>query len=216
MPVLEHSERPLTVLIKALAERPAFFMEVLSALFRPSEESGIVEPEPNDRERAQAVASQAFDLLRQWDHVPGTMPDGHIDGAALEAWVKETRQLAAATGRAEIADKKNGEALSESPRDPDDNIWPARAVHDVVEITRSKYLEFGLSIGLRNRRGVTSRRSSDGGEQERDLVKQYREFSAATALEWPRTSAVLEVHCGENIYGRGEGQTSFLRLTEIS
>lgn len=192
MPVLEHSERPPTVLIKALAERPSFFMEVLSALFRPSEESGIVEPEPNDAERAHAVASQAFDLLRQWDRVPGTMSDGRIDGSALEAWVKEARQLAAASGRAEIADQKIGEALSASPRDVDDNLWPARAVRDVVEITRSKNLESGLSMGLHNRRGVTTRRPSDGGEQERDLVKQYRDFSAAMALEWPRTSAVLE------------------------
>ena len=120
------------------------------------------------------------------------MTDGRIDGAALEAWVKEARQLAATVGRAEIADQKIGEALSASPRDPDDNIWPARPVRDVVEITRSKHLESGLSLGLRNRRGVTTRRPSDGGEQERDLVKQYRHSSTATALEWPRTSAVLE------------------------
>jgi transcriptional regulator with XRE-family HTH domain len=192
MPVLEHSDRPPTVLIKALAERPSFFMEVLSALFRPSEESGIIEREPENPERAQAVASQAFDLLRQWDRVPGTMPDGRIDGAVLEAWVKEARQLANAAGRADIADQKIGEALSASPQDVDDRIWPARPVRDVVEIVRSKHLESGLSVGRLNRRGATSRLVGDGGQQERDLVKQYRDFSAATALEWPRTSAVLE------------------------
>lgn len=192
LPVLEHSERPPTILIKALAERPSFFIEVLSALFRASEDSGVIEPEPDDRERARAVASQAFDLLRQWNRVPGTTQDGCIDGAALETWVKEARQLAAAVGRSEIADQKIGEALSAAPVDPDDGIWPARPVREVVEITRSKHLETGLSIGLYNRRGATTRSPGDGGEQERGLVKRYREFSAATALEWPRTSAVLE------------------------
>src|SRR5262249_48834805 len=142
-------------------------------------------------ERAQAVASHAFDLLRLWSRVPGTMADGHIDGAALEAWVKEARKLAAAVGRAEIADQKIGEALSASPTD-EDGIWPAVPVRDVIEITRSKNLETGFAIGLHNRRGVTTRRPGEGGAQERDLVERYRGFAKETALEWPRTSATLE------------------------
>ena len=191
LPALEYSPRPAKVLIKALAERPSFFIEVLSALFKPSEESGLVEPPSDNPEHAQAIASRAFDLLRLWDRVPGTMPDGHIDGAALENWVKEARKLAAAVGRADIADQKIGEALSASPVDAD-GIWPASPVRDVIEITRSKHLETGFQIGLHNRRGVTTRLPSDGGAQERDLVARYRNFAKATALEWPRTSASLE------------------------
>lgn len=191
LPALEYSPRPAKVLLKALAERPAFFIEVLSALFKPSEESGIVEPPSDNPEHAHAVASRAFDLLRVWDRVPGTMPDGHIDGAALENWVKEARKLAAAVGRADIADQKIGEVLSASPVDAD-GIWPASPVRDVIEITRSKNLEIGFQIGLHNRRGVTTRLPNDGGAQERDLVARYRNFAKATALEWPRTSASLE------------------------
>jgi transcriptional regulator with XRE-family HTH domain len=191
LPALEYSPRPAKVLLKALAERPKFFIEVLSALFKPSEESGIVEPPPENPEHARAIASRAFNLLHLWNRVPGTMPDGHIDGAELEKWVRETRKLAAAVGRAEIADQKIGEALSASPMDAD-GIWPAVPVRDVIEITRSKDLEVGFAIGLYNRRGVTTRLPSDGGAQERDLAERYRGFAKNTALEWPRTSATLE------------------------
>jgi transcriptional regulator with XRE-family HTH domain len=190
LPVLEYSQRPAKVLIKALSERPSFFIEVLTALFRPSEESGIVEPPPENPDLAKAVASHAFNLLRLWDRVPGTMSDGHIDGGALEGWVKEARKLAASVGRAEIADQKIGEALSASPVDSD-GIWPASPVRDVIEITRSKDLETGFMIGLHNRRGVTTRLPGDGGAQERDLVARYHAYAKATALEWPRTSATL-------------------------
>ena len=191
LPVLEYSSRPAKILLKALAERPAFFIEVLCALFKPSDDSGIVELPPDDPERARAVASHAFDLLRLWNRVPGTMPDDHIDGAILETWVKEARKLAASLGRADIADQKIGEALSASPVDAD-GIWPAVPVRDVIEISRSKHLETGFAIGVHNRRGMTSRLPGDGGAQERDLVEYYRGFSKATALEWPRTSATLE------------------------
>jgi hypothetical protein len=33
---------------------------------------------------------------------------------------------------------------------------------------------------------------NDGGAQERELARYYRQCSQATALEWPRTSALLE------------------------
>lgn len=191
LPLLEYSQRPAKVLIRALAERPSFFIEVLSALFRPSEESGVVEPPPDDLDQAQAVASQAFKLLRLWDQVPGTTPDGQIDGAKLEAWIKEARILAAKVGRADIADQKIGEALSASPTDAD-GIWPALPVREAIEITRSKDLESGFAIGLYNRRGMTTRLPTEGGVQERDLAERYRTYSKATALEWPRTSATLD------------------------
>ncbi len=46
--------------------------------------------------------------------IPGTAADGSIDGAKLEAWVKEARKLAHAVGRGAIADQKIGEMLSAS------------------------------------------------------------------------------------------------------
>lgn len=191
LPVLEYSERPAKVLINALSERPSFFIEVLTAVFKPSEDSGIVDPPPAAPEHAKAVASRAYSLLHLWNRVPGTMPDGRIDGAILESWVKEARKLAATLGRADIADEKIGEALAASPVDAD-GIWPAVPIREVIEITRSRELETGLEIGLLNRRGMTSRSPGDGGALERELVARYRGYSKATALEWPRTSATLE------------------------
>jgi len=47
-------------------------------------------------------------------------------------------------------------------------------------------------MGKSNRRGVTTRAMGAGGEQERKLAQQYREWSKAAAFDWPRTSAILE------------------------
>lgn len=74
----------------------------------------------------------------------------------------------------------------------EDDIWPAIPVRELVETVRSNHVETGIVLGRQNRRGVTSRLPRDGGKQERDLVALYRKYSKSTALEWPRTSAVLE------------------------
>ncbi len=42
---LEHSRRPAKVLLRALSEQPSLFIEMLSAIFKPTEESGVVDPE---------------------------------------------------------------------------------------------------------------------------------------------------------------------------
>jgi hypothetical protein len=71
-------------------------------------------------------------------------------------------------------------------------VWPPEPIRDVIELCRSRHLEDGLTVGVSNRRGVTVRLPTDGGEQDRDLAARYRADALACALTWPRTRAVLE------------------------
>jgi len=191
LPLLQYSRRPARVLIRALSEQPPLFIQMLSAVFGPSEESGIVEPAPNDPEQARAVASQAYRLLSLWARIPGTRDDGTIDARALENWVKEARSLAKSVGREAIADDQIGNILSASPLGADGN-WPAEAVREVLDLFRSKPMLNGFRVGKLNRRGMTSRSPRDGGEQERALSAQYRAWAEALRLEYPRTARALD------------------------
>jgi transcriptional regulator with XRE-family HTH domain len=190
LPLLEYSQRPIKVLKKALVEQPAFFDQILRAVFKPSEDSGIIEPPPDNPERAQAIAHQAYDLLRLANGVPGLQEDGTIDAKAMLDWVEKARELAKAGGREEIGDQKIGEILSASPQDKDGS-WPAIPVREVIEAIRSKNLETGFMIGVTNRRGVTTRRYGEGGTLERTEAARYNGYADKTAVEWPHTSAVL-------------------------
>jgi hypothetical protein len=127
--VLEHSRRPAKVLLRALSEQPSLFIQMLSAVFKASEESGVVDPEPDDPEHARAVATQASRLLRLWNRIPGTGDDGTIDGETLKTWIKEARSLAKAAGREDIGDSRIGDMLSASPMGADGN-WPAEPVRE--------------------------------------------------------------------------------------
>jgi uncharacterized membrane-anchored protein YhcB (DUF1043 family) len=191
LPMFEHSERKAKAIMSELATKPDLFVQLLAAVYKPSEDSGVVDPPGENPEHARNIANQAYRLLRIWNVIPGTGADGSIDGAKLEAWIKEARKLAHAIGRGAIADQKIGEMLSASKVDAD-GIWPAVPVREVIDAIRSRDLETGVSIGKSNRRGVTTRAYGDGGDQERELAKRYRDWSEATALDWPRTSGILE------------------------
>jgi hypothetical protein len=188
--VLEHSRRPAKVLLSVLSEQPKLFIEMLSAVFKASEDSGIEEPEPADPEQARAVAHQAYRLLDLWNHIPGRRDDNTIDGEVLEAWIKEARALAKAVGRQDIADSKIGQMLSASPVG-EDGAWPAEPVREVLDLFRSKPMLEGFRIGKSNRRGVTTRMPGDGGNLERGEAAKYRGWAKAIGFEHPHTAKAL-------------------------
>jgi hypothetical protein len=188
--VLEYAHRPARALLRAVSERPALFVEVLSAAFKTSDESGSADKEPEISEQARAIAIQAYRLLELWNHLPGTRDDGTIDGEVLRAWINEARKLAEAVGREEIADSRIGKMLSASPVGTDRN-WPAEAVRDVIDLFRSQPMVEGFWIGKSNRRGVTARRPGDGGSLERRESEKYRRWAEAIEYEHPRTARAL-------------------------
>lgn len=190
LPVLEHSRRPARVLLKALSEQPVLFIDMVKAVFKASEESGVVNDEPEDPERARAIANQAYRLLRLWNRIPGTRDDGMIDHEVLETWIKEARLLARVAGREEIADSRIGHMLSASPVGADGN-WPAEAVREVLDSFDSNPMIEGFSIGKMNRRGVTTRMPRDGGDLERQEAAKYRKWAKAIADEHPHTAKAL-------------------------
>jgi hypothetical protein len=185
---LQHSTRPVRTLHKALSVQPRFFVQLLSAVFQSKDEAPS--DDPAEFERARAIASQAFRVLEEWKRVPGSDDAGVIDGAALEAWVKEARRLCTEVGRAEVGDSRIGRVLSAAPRVPGE-AWPPEPIREVIERCKSRDLEEGFRIGLYNRRGVTVRLPTDGGQQERELAAQYR-ADALACMSWPRTQAVLQ------------------------
>ncbi|KZC15892.1 XRE family transcriptional regulator [Rhodanobacter sp. FW510-R12] len=189
--VLEHSRRPAKALLKALSEDPSLFIMMLSAVYKASEESGVIEPEPEDPEQARAVATQAYRLLGLWNRIPGTREDGTIDADVLESWIKEARTLAKAAGREEIADSRIGNMLSASPMGADGN-WPAEPVREMIDLFRSKPMIDGFRIGKSNRRGVTSRSPGDGGKLERIEAAKYRAWAKALSYEHPHTAKALD------------------------
>ena len=188
--LLEHSRRPAKVLLSVLSEQPKLFIDMLSALFVPSAESGIEEPKPPDPEKARAVAEQAFRLLEVWSHIPGRRDDNTIDGETLERWIKEARILAKAVGREEVADDRIGRMLSASPGGADGN-WPAEPVREALDLFRSKSMLEGFYVGRMNRRGVTTRLPGAGGGLERSEAANYRGWAKAIALEHPHTAKAL-------------------------
>ena len=74
--------------------------------------------------------------------------------------------------------------------DPD-GAWPCQPVREVLDDLNSRDIGLGFVVGKRNLRGVTSRRAGEGGDQERQLVEEYRGYADKVIDKWPFTAKLL-------------------------
>jgi len=186
---LQNSGREPKLLETGLAESPDFFLTVVSSIYR-GDDDGTATATDEDPERRAALATQSYMLLDSWKRVPGSDEDGQIDGAALMAWVNAVRAGAAVAKRSAIVDQQIGTILAAAK--PDGNgEWPPKAVRDTIERAKSREIERGVELGVRNGRGVTTRGPLDGGELERGEKRRFEDLAKRYAITAPRTAAVL-------------------------
>jgi hypothetical protein len=179
LPLSRHESFVPTVLHAELARHPAFFVEVLCAIYRE-------QPSPEEANLANA----ARNLLDSWKGIPGFQPDGTIRGETLREWVFQCREECKAKDRIAICDVKIGEQLSYAPPDLD-GFWPPESVREIFEMVPTNEILRGFETGVFNQRGVTSRAANAGGEQERTLVLKYRGLADKCKVAWPRTALAL-------------------------
>ena len=169
---------------RKLARDPEFFVQVLSLCFRSknTEEASDV---PQD------VATNAYQLLRSWQTIPGTAGRNEpVDLDALTAWYARAKQLLLEAGRLDIGQEVIGQVLAHAPTD-EDGLWPCKPVRSFVEQVASEHLEAGLGAECFNKRGVTRRSLDEGGAPEYALADQYAGWAARMATTAPRTAAVF-------------------------
>jgi hypothetical protein len=174
------------VLENQLATDPAFFVQVLSMIFKPHNSDAGDEGRPE-------LARNAYQLLDNWRVVPGSIGDTKkINPDALNAWIDDALRLAAEADRFEIALDQIGKVLAKAPGDAD-GTWPTAPVRDVIERVGRSELDAGFHVQIVNSRGVQSHATDEGGDRERERAVHYRELAERVADGSPRTAAALRV-----------------------
>ena len=181
---LFHGRKQTLTLHRMMVESPEFFISIISTVFKPaSSEAPILS------EQERKVVTTAYELLNNLDILPGQVDD-RVDFAMLYAWSNEVRQRAAQADRGAITDARIGHLLAHAPVDPEDKAWPHKSVRQLVEQLSSNEIERAVCIERFDMRGVYIKATGEGGQQERVLAEQARDWARAMP-EFPRTANML-------------------------
>jgi len=157
-----------TLLHKTLAKDPAFFCEIIRAIFRSDKEEAAVK---NLTEEQQAIATNAYRLLMEWKTPPGTQGDGTFNAEALHTWLNNVKEVCRESGHLKIALQEVGKVLFYSPPDPD-GLWIHRSVADILNAKVAGDIRLGYEIEIFNSRGAHF--VDPEGKPERELANHYR------------------------------------------
>ena len=113
-----------------------------------------------------------------------------MDAATLRDWLIEARRLLREADREDIGELQVGEVLAHAPIDPD-GTFPTLPVREAIERAPNENLARGFAVGLFNKRGVTVRGMTEGGQQEYLLAQQYDDWAVRIEATHPRTAAAL-------------------------
>jgi hypothetical protein len=183
--VLEHQPQALKHLHRRLSREPAFFVEIITLIFKADDQERAEEPDPEHVRYAQ----HAFRLLHTWKGpIPGQSDSGDIDVEALMTWVGDAREKLGKARRSAIGDQRIGHVLWYSPPGLD-GVHPHEGVRDLFEALGADDIETGFQIEAVNSRGVAFR--GRGGDQERELAAGYAGIATALGARWPRTAAIF-------------------------
>ncbi len=190
-PLLQHDpEFSAPNLYREMLRDPDLFVQFVELAFKPA--SAAPNEQPTLTAAQQQMALSAMDVLSEWpasQFAPSVDGEDELDAGALNDWIDAARKKLAAIDRVEIGDEVIGWALASSPADPGDE-WPSEVVRNLLERLQNDRVDQGLNITIRNRRGVTSRSPTAGGDQERQLAQSYK-HQAQRFREWPRTVAIF-------------------------
>jgi hypothetical protein len=181
--LLEHDREP-RALNRALASDPDLFVDLVQRSFR-----GSNEPRRQSK-RADPLSEHAWWVLRGWHGFPGQQEDGTLDEAAMQDWIRQARLQLSDLDRADIGDELIGQTFAYAPVDAD-GIWPPVPVRELIEAIGSRNVEDGAITGRLNSRGITWRGAYEGGSRERTMAGQYKQWSLAVQVQWPRTARIL-------------------------
>jgi len=174
-----------------LAKDPAFFIEVLSWIYKSDK------PEQEETEAIGGVADDgkqnraknAYSLLNSWKQIPGIDENGNIDEVYLWNWITIARERARQIGRLQVADVHIGHILAQyiEKEEP----WPPREICNVIETINTRSIKSGFSTATFNKRGSSTRGPFEGGEIERGHAKYFYSQAEAIKFEFPETAKVL-------------------------
>jgi len=172
------------VLERRLSRDSAFFVEILSLVYKRRDQADEERPRPD-------VVQNAFHLLHEWQIIPGSSErEGEVDESAMSNWLDEARRQLQEAAREEIGLHQIGQVFAYSRTDPD-RTWPTLPVRNAIDRIANSSLDNGFTAGTFNKRGVTRRSLTEGGRQEYELADKFDEIRNRIMDPWPRTGRLL-------------------------
>lgn len=186
--LVHHSEEVcLNSIYSQLSKDPSFFVELLTYLYKPDDET-VKEDDETDEKTKQANSNRAFHLFYHWDKIPYVSQEGVVDVQGLTDWVKLALSIAKEKNRITAAYIQLGGLFAHYGESGEH----ASDLFSVMETIDSTSFFNNYRVGLFNKRGSTVRGPYEGGEIERGNESFFKALYERYHVQFPKVAKVFK------------------------
>lgn len=186
--VLEREDYDVPNLENAISSDPLIFVEAVARMSGRSD--GGIDPMwlQGDKELIQRRQASMFHFFQKVSAIPGRDEHGEVRSDLLIEWISKVREGCRQFARLDAGEYQIGQLFAKSPIGKD-GVWPSEPVRAALEATVTDLMKRGFTIGKYNLRGAVLR--GVGGNQEREIEAQYRQWAETLRNSHPIVSGIL-------------------------
>lgn len=169
-------------LYENIFSNPQFYLDLVKGAYKNDKMEERVK-DPN-------FAEMSYRILSGINSLPGYQ-NNHFDASVYKQWIRDIIALSKEQEYFVGTKCALPEMLVRTPKDDEDDIWPHRALREILEELKDPDLETNLAIAIMNSRGVTTRSANEGYARERNEANEYRQKASSVFVDYPRTAIVL-------------------------
>lgn len=186
----DENDRKIKYIFPALTEHPKFFAQVISWIYIPENSSPKSELITIDETSLLNRARQAYNVLQDWNEVPGEGSVGKIDFAKFKEWALAVIDECREFDRVNKAYYKIGEMLGKLRDSHGD--WPQPELCELIELLDNESTNDGFVIGILNGRGPMVRINPvTDGSVELTRSNYYESVAEKLSFEYPTVGKLL-------------------------
>tara|TARA_R110000868_G_scaffold384409_1_gene651880 strand:+ start:4641 stop:8453 length:3813 start_codon:yes stop_codon:yes gene_type:complete len=177
-------------LFSAIAKDPQLFIQLIKNVYVPKNRELTEDEIQQNKEPSQKTFLEySYNLLSNFNLIPGLESDGSIDESILNTWIDTVRELAIECDRVGVTDEKIGEILARHPNNEDGIYFPDE-ICNALERLNSNDIYIGFEIQITNRLGFTSRPSGSGGDIERNKANHFNKLADERKISHTTVSSI--------------------------
>ncbi|MGF6757484.1 hypothetical protein [Paraburkholderia sp. GAS42] len=169
-----HPQHKPIFLHRRMASDPECFCHFVRLAFH-SKEGSPEKDDCADTNLTERVASNAYQLLAEWNKCPGIGDDGRMQGAVFTAWLDDVRRRCTESGHLDVAMSMLGRCLANAPADAD-GLWLDRTIANALNGRDAQAMRHGMVTEMFHSRGTYG---FSGGNAELEIAKRYADQATA-------------------------------------
>ena len=143
-------------------------------------------------EDLEKKADLAYHILANWNFLHVEIETGKLDEVKFKNWIEQAVKLVKQVDRVDVFESHLARVFAQFANQTSDDIWLPDAILEYLDKHENNFIREEFYKAIYNSRGTVIKNYGEGGDQERQLARNYERLATDIESKFPRVSRILK------------------------